>query len=633
MTAHRLVDIHGVEARRVEAGEPHVAHEDELERIVRVAKPLRQLLASGLIPDVALPIDGIRSRSGHHDLHGAGPVPGAVPAGAKLGDFAEKLHADAPAHADDHPLAVHRLKARLEVLDDVLRHHRQSLLGPDHRLELGPLGLETFFSLDLLALRSLFEIRIDPRLRGLVERKLGQPALVVDRHRGPVPDRPLDVVDADVIAEDRPGVGVGQLDRRSGEADEGGSRQGVAHVPGESVDEVVLTAVGLVGDHHDVPPSGKLGVAVALLLGEELLDGGEDHAARGRGQQLAEVRPAFGLDRRLAEQVPTAGERAEELVIKVVPVREHDDRRVFHRRFPDDPAGVEGHGQALSRALGVPDDAHPPVSGLAARLSSRFEAAPLFPRSTLSGHLSGAQCFAHGRLDGVELVVSRHLLDDAAAVVLEHQEVAHEVEEPARRAESLDHDPHLRRLGRGQSLAVDRPPGLEPLAPRGEGPDARLDSVGDDERGVPREKRRDLRLVGLELLEGGPDRRLLVGRVLELQDRKRQAVYEQHDVRPPVVPVFCDRELIDRQPVVVPGSVEVDDARLRPADPAVSRTVLDGDAVRHEAMKGPIALDEVGPFGPGEVSARKASSSASAGSSGLSRASAPRNRRPRITSP
>ena len=45
-------------------------------------------------------------------------------------------------------------------------------------------------------------------------------------------------------------------------------------------------------------------------------------------------------------------------------------------------------------------------------------------------------------------------------------------------------------------------------------------------------ERRDLRLVGLELLEGGPDRGVLVRRVLQLDHRQRQAVDEQHHIRP-----------------------------------------------------------------------------------------------------
>jgi hypothetical protein len=77
-------------------------------------------------------------------------------------------------------------------------------------------------------------------------------------------------------------------------------------VPREAVDEVVLAAVHLVGDDNDVAPLRERQMPVALLtlamhgsrpcgaafdrpnrlsrlfvLGEELLDRGEDHAAGG----------------------------------------------------------------------------------------------------------------------------------------------------------------------------------------------------------------------------------------------------------------------------------------------------------------------------------------------------------------
>src|SRR5664280_3273120 len=54
-----------------------------------------------------------------------------------------------------------------------------------------------------------------------------------------------------------------------------GLRQGVAHVAGEAVDEVVLAAVGLVGDDDYVAPVREHGVAVAHLGGHELLDPGD----------------------------------------------------------------------------------------------------------------------------------------------------------------------------------------------------------------------------------------------------------------------------------------------------------------------------------------------------------------------
>ena len=40
MAAHRLVDVEGVEAGRVEAGQPHIAHQHDLQRIIRVAEAL-----------------------------------------------------------------------------------------------------------------------------------------------------------------------------------------------------------------------------------------------------------------------------------------------------------------------------------------------------------------------------------------------------------------------------------------------------------------------------------------------------------------------------------------------------------------------------------------------------------------
>ena len=114
---------------------------------------------------------------------------------------------------------------------------------------------------------------------------------------------------------------------------------------------------------------------VALLLGEELVNGSEHHPAHRHGEQLPQVRPALRLHRRLAQQVLAARKGAEELVVEVVAVGEHDEGRVLHHRLADDAAGVESHGQAFARALGVPDHADTPVSGIAARALPRLVAA------------------------------------------------------------------------------------------------------------------------------------------------------------------------------------------------------------------------------------------------------------------
>ena len=105
------------------------------------------------------------------------------------------------------------------------------------------------------------------------------------------------------------------------------------------------------------------------------MDGGEHHAARRHAEQLAQVRAAFGLHRRLAQQVAAAREGGEELVVEVIAIGEHDEGRVLHRRLADDAAGVERHRQALPRALRVRHHAHAPVAGLAARLAAGLVAA------------------------------------------------------------------------------------------------------------------------------------------------------------------------------------------------------------------------------------------------------------------
>ena len=284
MAAHRLVDVHRVQAWRIEACEPHVADQHHLKRVGRIAEPFRQRLPARLVADVRLPVERIGGGAGHDHLEPALGIVLVVPPWAQVGELAIEIDADAPAHADDHRLAVHGFEALVEVRDEVRGDELQALLGADDRFELRPLGLELLLAVDLLSLRRFLEARVDRRPLALVEGQLGEPALVVDRHRRPVLDRALDVVDADVVPEHSAGVGVLKLDRRAGEADERGVGQRVAHVARIAVEEVVLAAVRLVGNDDDVAPIGEPRVAVALLLREELLDGGEHHAAYVDGE-------------------------------------------------------------------------------------------------------------------------------------------------------------------------------------------------------------------------------------------------------------------------------------------------------------------------------------------------------------
>ena len=354
---HRLVHVHRVKARRIEARQPHVADEDDLERIARIPEPLGQRLAPGLVPDVGLPVCGVGGGARHDDLDRAPVVLVTLPSRAQGHDLAVQLHADPAAHAHDHRLAVHGREPVLEVAHQIPRQELEAPLRADQGFELRPLRLELLLALDLLSLGDLFEARIDPGALGLPELELEEPRLVVDGYGGSVLHRPLDVVDADVVAEDRPRVRVRLLDRRPREADERRIGKGVAHVAGEAVDEVVLAPVRLVGDHDDVAAIREHRVAVALLFREELLNRGEHDSPAGHSQESPQIRAAFGLNGRLPQQIAAPGKGPEELVVEVVAVGEHEDGRVLHVRMQDQAAGVEGHGQALARTLGVPD--HP----------------------------------------------------------------------------------------------------------------------------------------------------------------------------------------------------------------------------------------------------------------------------------
>jgi hypothetical protein len=94
------------------------------------------------------------------------------------------------------------------------------------------------------------------------------------------------------------------------------------------------------------------------------------------------------------------------------------------------------------------------------------------------------------------------------------------------------------------------------------------------------------------LLVGVPDGGVLVSRVLQLDDNQRQAVDKDHYVGPPIVLPLAYRELVDGQPVVLLGIIEVDGPGLGPGDRSILAAVLDGDAIHQQTMERPVAIDE-----------------------------------------
>ena len=284
----------------------------------------------------------------------------------------------------------------------------------------------------------------------------------------------------------------------------------------------------------------------------------------------AQVVAARGLLRRLPEQLVTAAERAVELVVQVVAVGDDDDGRVLQLGLGDDLAGVEGHRQALAAALRVPHHADAPVARL----------------------VDGAHRLCDRLVDRPELVIGGHLLGDGRPVVFEDHEVPDEVEQ-ARRFEHAAHE-RLERgcCGRLHAVAVDRAPGREALPVGRERAGARDHPVRDDQQLIADEQVRDLLLVGLELLEGGVRRGLLVAGALELHDPQRQAVDEQHHIWTPLDLVLDDGELVDGEKVVGLGMLEVDEPDLVAAGRAVGLFDLNVDAVDEQPVETAVVQDQ-----------------------------------------
>src|SRR5690606_806065 len=95
-----------------------------------------------------------------------------------------------------------------------------------------------------------------------------------------------------------------------------------------------------VGDYDDVSSVAQGGHLFALLR-QELLNSREDDAATRNGEKRAQSLPILCLHRCLTENLVTALKLAEQLIIKIVSIRQHDERRVLHSRMSHDAGRVE----------------------------------------------------------------------------------------------------------------------------------------------------------------------------------------------------------------------------------------------------------------------------------------------------
>jgi len=119
---HRLVGIHRVPAGRVEAGQPHVAHDDDLEGVSGVLEPVCQLAAFLLVADVPLPLGAGEVRIQKCEVRNS-----------VSSSFGIR-------HSAFSSLAVHRLHPLLEMRHQIGGDERDAIRVAHQRLQRGPLG-------------------------------------------------------------------------------------------------------------------------------------------------------------------------------------------------------------------------------------------------------------------------------------------------------------------------------------------------------------------------------------------------------------------------------------------------------------------------------------------------------------
>ena len=181
-----------------------------LKRVVRVLEALGERLAARLGADVRLPVERVAGRAGHHDLDR--PLRRrprrATRAAARRSRRRGRRRCGGSCRRSSpcrpSPRGGPRSASRCPAATSSSRFS-----APTSASSCAHLRLELLLALDLLALGHLLELGVDVRALVLVEVELGEAALVVDRDGGAVLDGPLDVVDADVVAEDGARVLVG----------------------------------------------------------------------------------------------------------------------------------------------------------------------------------------------------------------------------------------------------------------------------------------------------------------------------------------------------------------------------------------------------------------------------------------
>ena len=195
------------------------------------------------------------------------------------------------------------------------------------------------------------------------------------------------------------------------------------------------------------------------------------------------------------------------------------------------------------------------------------------------------------RAHRMELMVTGDLLDQPAIVFKQHEE-AQVIEQHGRGQNAAHHGLQLAKLTVGVEVdPIHRAPLHKALGIGRQRPHPRLATIGGNQDLVVLKQVGDLLLVGLQLIKRLPDVGIHIGRVLELKHHQRQPVDEEDDVGAAGVFGPLDRELVDGQPLVGGGLLEVNEADKVPHRLAIA-LVLHRHPIHQQAVKCPVGRQQ-----------------------------------------
>ena len=163
--------------------------------------------------------------------------------------------------------------------------------------------------------------------------------------------------------------------------------------------------------------------------------------------------------------------------------------------------------------------------------------------------------------------------------------------------DAFEQDVQFRLSFRRDLPSIGGPPGHEPLLVGCERADPGHHSVRGHQHRVGAEQRRDLRLVGLQLVVCPRQGRILPARRLQFDHPKRQPVDEDHHIRAPIGRALDHRELAGGEEIVGVRVLEIDQAQLIAANGAVLGVELDRDALDHQPVQAAVFFDQRGALG------------------------------------